>query len=46
VTANQTRDGGQFNLLGTYPLAAGTLEVVLNDTPTGVVIADAVRVKK
>uniref|UniRef100_UPI003593DC3C C25 family cysteine peptidase n=1 Tax=Desulfococcus sp. TaxID=2025834 RepID=UPI003593DC3C len=44
VTANQTRDGGQFNLLGTYPLTAGTLEVYLSDTPTGVVIADAVKI--
>ncbi|WP_373498914.1 hypothetical protein [Desulfococcus sp.] len=44
VAANQTRNGGQFNLLGTYPLSAGTLEVLLNDTPTGVVIADAVKI--
>jgi hypothetical protein len=42
---DQKKDGGQFNLLGTYALEAGTLEVVLgNDVTTGYVIADAVKV--
>lgn len=42
--ADQGTDGGQFMLLGAYPLAAGTLEVVLSNTPSGYVIADAIEI--
>lgn len=42
ASADQTRDGGRFNLLGSYWLTAGTVDVVLNDTLSGYVIADAV----
>ena len=44
VRANQQINGGQFNLLGTYTLSAGTLQVVLDNGASGVVIADAIRV--
>ena len=44
VTKNQQIDGGQFNPLGSYNLAAGTLEVVLDNNASGYVIADAVQV--
>ena len=43
VQEDQRQGGGQFNLLGTYTLAAGTLDVVLTDAASGVVVADAVR---
>ena len=39
-------NGGEFNKLGTFVLEAGTLEVVLSDTPSGYVIADAVQIVK
>jgi lysophospholipase L1-like esterase len=44
VTKNQQTNGGQFNLLGSYNLTAGTLEVVLDNNASGYVIADAVQV--
>ena len=44
VTKNQQIDGGQFKLLGSYNLSAGTLEVVLDNNASGYVIADAVQV--
>ena len=44
VTANQQTNGGQFNLLGTFTLAAGTLEVVLDNSASGFVVADATQV--
>jgi hypothetical protein len=44
VTKDQTVNGGDFNSLGTYWLEAGTVEVVLNDSADGVVIADAVKI--
>ncbi len=43
VTVDQTANGGQFVSLGTFKLAAGDVDVVLNDTPDGYVIADAVK---
>jgi hypothetical protein len=43
AAADQTANGGQWVLLGTFDATAGTLEVTLNDTPTGYVIADAVK---
>ena len=44
VIVDQRIDGGQQNLLGTYVLSSGTLEVVLSNDASGFVIADAVRV--
>jgi hypothetical protein len=44
VTKNQRLNGGQFNPLGSYQLAAGTLEVVLDNKASGYVVADAVQV--
>jgi len=44
VTANQQINGGQFNPLGTYTLAAGTLEIVLDNAADGFVVADAIQV--
>ena len=44
VTTNQQINGGQFNLLGSYNLTAGTLEVVLDNNASGYVVADAVQV--
>ena len=44
ATVDQTVNGGQFVSLGTFFLDAGTIDVLLNDTPTGYVIADAVKV--
>ena len=43
VRVNQIKNGGKWNLLGTYPLEAGTLKVILTDTPSGYVTADAIR---
>jgi hypothetical protein len=44
IYVNQQVNGGQWNLLGTYPFAAGTSgSVVLTDDANGVVIADAVK---
>ena len=44
ITKNQQINGGKFNLLGSYNLSAGTLEVVLDNNASGYVIADAVQV--
>jgi len=45
VTANQRMGGGQWNLLGVYPLAAGTGSITLRNTGTnGHVIADSIMV--
>ena len=41
---NQQTNGGQFNLLGSYSLKAGTLTIVLNNSADGFVVADAIRV--
>jgi len=43
VRVNQQVGGKQFNLLGTYPVEIGTLQVVLADTPSGYVVADAIQ---
>ena len=45
VCANQQFNGGMFNVLGTYSLESGTLEVVLNHDTDGIVIADAVKIE-
>ena len=43
VTANQRMGGGQWNLLGVFPFAAGTASVTLRtDGTNGYVIADSV----
>lgn len=42
VPVDQTVNGGQFVSLGTYWIEAGDVEVLLTDSPTGYVIADAV----
>ena len=43
VQVNQQINGGQWNLLGTFPFLAGTSgSVVLSDDANGVVIADAI----
>ena len=44
VTKNQQINGGQFNLLGSYNLTEGTLEVVLDNNASGYVVANAVQV--
>jgi len=44
VRKNQTVSGGRFNLLGTYELEVGTLEVVLTNNPSGFVVADAIEI--
>ncbi len=44
VLVDQRVNGGQFNLLGTYMLEAGTLEVVLTNKASGQVVADAVQI--
>ncbi len=44
VAVDQTRDGGVFNTLGTYWFDAGSVEIILNGTPEGYVIADAVKI--
>ena len=44
VRVNQQVNGGQWNLLGTYPFADGTSgRVVLSDDANGYVIADAIK---
>jgi hypothetical protein len=44
VRVDQTVNGGQWRLLGTYPFAAGTSgSVVLSDDVNGYVIADAIK---
>jgi hypothetical protein len=44
VDVSQKTDGSQWNLLGTYPFAAGTSgSIVLTDDANGYVIADAVK---
>jgi hypothetical protein len=44
VEVNQEVNGGQWNLLGTYPFAAGTSgSVVLSDEADEYVIADAIK---
>ena len=46
VDVNQKTNGSQWNLLGTFPFAAGTSgSVVLSDDADGYVIADAIRWK-
>ena len=44
VFVDQTTNGGRLVSLGTYWLEAGKVEVVLRDTPTGYVVADAVKI--
>ncbi|MEA3478199.1 MAG: PKD domain-containing protein, partial [Bacteroidota bacterium] len=44
INADQRVGGGQFNVLCTYILDAGSLDVVLTDSADGYVIADAVKV--
>jgi lysophospholipase L1-like esterase len=44
VLANQQVNGGLMNLLNTYNLTAGTLDIVLSNNANGYVIADAVQV--
>ncbi len=44
VTVDQTQNGGRLNNLGTFYLESGSLEVVLNKSPEGCVIADAVQI--
>jgi hypothetical protein len=43
---NQKRDGGTWNLLGTFDLSAGSGSVVLSDNADGKVVADAIRFLK
>ena len=44
LTVDQRRDGSAWNLLGTYPLAAGTgCHVRITAADAGYTIADAVR---
>ena len=43
VTKNQQINGGKFNLLGSYTLTAGTVEVVLDNNASGFVVADAIQ---
>jgi hyaluronate lyase len=47
VTVNEQQNGGQWNLLGTYPFAAGTAGTVTirNDSTNGYVVADAVKLE-
>jgi hypothetical protein len=46
IDVDQQVNGGQWNLLGTYPFAAGTSGyVVLSDNANGVVIADAIKLE-
>lgn len=45
VLVNQQVNAGQFNLLENYPLQSGTLNVVLNNSASGIVVADAVQVQ-
>ena len=47
VIVNQRINGGQWNLLGTYPFAAGTSVrvVVCNEDADGAVIADAIKLE-
>jgi len=44
IQKDQRTDGGQFNLLGTYSLTSGMLEIVLSDCASGFVVADAIQV--
>jgi len=44
VLVDQRYDGGRFNLLGSYNLVPGTLEVVLTNNASNFVVADAVQV--
>ncbi len=45
VTVNQTLNGGQWVLLGSYPFQAGTAgSIQLSNSATGTVSADAIRV--
>ena len=47
IDVNQQDNGGQWNLLGTYPFAAGTSgAIVLSDDANGVVVADAIRLDR
>jgi len=43
VTMNQQVNGGTFNSLGNFSLAAGSLTVTLSDAANGYVVADAVQ---
>ncbi len=45
VTVNQRADGGEWNLLGIYPLGAGAAhKVVLTSASIGAAVADAILV--
>jgi hypothetical protein len=47
IDVNQEVNGGQWNLLGTYPFVAGTSgSVVLNDNANEIVIADAIKFER
>ena len=45
VSMDQSKDSGQFNLLGTFWLNDGILEVVLTNGASGKVVADAIMVE-
>ncbi|MDY6951897.1 MAG: Ig-like domain-containing protein [Thermodesulfobacteriota bacterium] len=47
IDVNQQDNGFQWNLLGTFPFAAGTSgSIVLSDDADGVVVADAIRLDR
>ena len=45
VFMDQSEDSGQFNLLGTFGLDDGILEVVLTNDASGIVAADAIMIQ-
>jgi hypothetical protein len=44
IVVDQRTDGGQFNLLETYTLDSGTLQIVLTNNASGYVVADAIQI--
>jgi hypothetical protein len=43
---NQQVNGGQLKLLGNYTLVPGTMDIVLSNNASGIVVADAIKVVK
>jgi hypothetical protein len=46
VQMNQQVNGGQLKLLGNYTLVPGTMDIVLSNNASGIVVADAIKVVK
>ena len=44
VRADQRTNGGQFNLLGSFVLNTGTVDIVLSNDASELVVADAVQI--